>query len=482
MEEITIFLIDPSAASEPGNSVRQILASSKERRFRILEKPTRSIGTAPSASDLTRLLSRLNPDVILLILSPHLLEQAKAMIRQAVREQVGAPILVISGAPDSHEIIELLGLGAADFVTAPLRAADLLPRISRCLKAKSPEESFTQQLKEELGLKELIGQNLVFRTEMKKIPTVAKCDVTVLISGETGTGKELCARAIHYLSPRSGYPFVAVNCGALPVELVENELFGHARGAFTGANAPQEGLIHEADQGSLFLDEIDCLPVIAQAKLLRFLQGKEYKQLGSKHIEHANVRIIAATNIDLERAVCEGRFRQDLLYRLNIIPLILPALRERRDDIPLLARHFLEMYSLEFNKDVSDLSSDAIQMLAVYPWPGNVRELENVVERAVILCDGSVLRPADIVFHAWPRGESEDKSDDNSQVDSLRNAKASAVRQFEKEYIERVLLSQNGNITKAATAAGKNRRAFWELVRKYKIDVQGFKSGLGKAG
>ena len=200
-------------------------------------------------------------------------------------------------------------------------------------------------------MKQLIGESLPFLDEIKKIPTVAKCDANVLIFGETGTGKELCARAIHYLSPRASKPFIPFNCGAIPTELMENELFGHVQGAFTGASTAQPGLIGAADSGTIFLDDIDCLPASSQAKLLRFLQEKEYRQLGSAKMFQADVRVIAATNSDLEAAVDEGKFRQDLYYRLNVIPLTLPALRDRRDDIPLLARHFINKYANEFQKE-----------------------------------------------------------------------------------------------------------------------------------
>jgi transcriptional regulator with PAS, ATPase and Fis domain len=290
--------------------------------------------------------------------------------------------------------------------------------------------------------------------------------VSVLISGETGTGKELFARAIHYLSPRAPRPFVPASCGAIPLELIENELFGHIREAFTGARSSQPGLIHEADGGTLFLDEIDSLPLPAQTKFLRFLQEKEYKQLGSTKVSHADVRVVAATNIDLEKAVREGTFRQDLYYRLNIIPLPLPPLRERRLDIPLLARHFLEKYAHEFKKPVKDLSSDAIQSLLDYEWPGNVRELENVIERGIIFSRESIIQSTDIILpYLKP----------SPKPSSFKAEKARRVEQFEKEYIQNLLMTHRGNISRAAESAQKNRRAFWQLIQKHKIDVEQFK-------
>jgi DNA-binding NtrC family response regulator len=323
-------------------------------------------------------------------------------------------------------------------------------------------------MKEKLGLKRLVGESPVFLGEINKIPVVANGDASVLISGETGTGKELCARAIHYLSRRSGKAFIAVNCGAIPVELLENELFGHAKGAFTGAGSSQDGLFREADGGTLFLDEIDCLPLAAQVKLLRFLQDKEYKMLGSTKICRADARIIAATNIDLENAAREGKFRSDLFYRLNVVPVALPPLRGRREDIPLLARHFLEKYAFEYEKDVFDFTAEAIRILLLHNWPGNVRELENVVERAVIFAMQKDIQYDEIVLsRSEPLWQ---------QAPSFKEAKAVAVKEFETKYIHELLLAHCGNISKAAKAAQKNRRAFWELIRRHKIDVQNFRT------
>jgi two-component system, NtrC family, response regulator GlrR len=287
----------------------------------------------------------------------------------------------------------------------------------------------------------------------------------VLIVGETGTGKELYARAIHYSSTRSGQPFMPVNCGAIPVELVENELFGHTRGAYTGANSLQVGLIEEANGGTLFLDEIDCLPIFAQVKLLRFLQEKEYRPLGSPKMRHANVRVIAASNINMPEAVDNGRVRQDLFYRLNIISLTLPPLRERREDIPLLAKHFLAMYSQESGRYIADFSEEALHLLMVHLWPGNVRELEHVIERAVVLCRGETIQASDVTIthSAFETRE------------SLQEAKAREIARFEKNYIQGVLAVCRGNITRAAQVAQKNRRAFWQLIQKHQIDVKRFK-------
>ena len=314
--------------------------------------------------------------------------------------------------------------------------------------------------------KKIIGQSPLFSGVMNKIPIVAQCDASVLISGETGTGKELCAQAIHYFSPRAKKPFVPVDCGSIPKELVENELFGHKPGAFTSADTSQRGLIEEADGGTLFLDEIVSLPITAQVKFLRFLQEKEYRPLGSTKTLLADVRVIAASNIDGEEAVRDGHLRRDLYYRLNVFPIRLPPLRDRGADILLLAHHFLAGYSAQFNKQVSDFSPEAMQVLLLYDWPGNVRELEHVVQRAIALTEHTVIRLCDIIL---PRIEP------SPLQRPFRQAKAKVIAQFEKDYVTKLLLAHQGNITRAARAAQKNRRAFWQLIRKHRIDVQRFK-------
>src|SRR5260370_10784573 len=363
-------------------------------------------------------------------------------------------------------MLELLQRGASDFITPPLRAGDALPRVWRLLDRPSSAESVVRALTERAGLKLLIGQTESFLAEVKKIPLIARCDSRALITGETGTGKEMCAGEIHYLSPRKGKPCVPVNCGAIPVDLVENELFGHERGGFTGANSAKAGLIEEAEGGTLFLDEIDCLPLMAQVKILRFLQEKEYRRLGSTRVRQADVRVVAASNSPLEEAVKHGRLRQDLYYRLNVISIAMPPLRARRADVTALAQHFLENYAAEFRRNVTMLSVEALQKLMFYDWPGNVRELEHTIERAVMFCETSTLAEDDIIL---PGAQT------HRSAETFQQAKAKIVEQFERDYIHRLLLSCHGNISKAAQAAHKNRRAFWELIRKHHIDVHRFK-------
>ncbi|OPY75229.1 MAG: Transcriptional regulatory protein ZraR [Syntrophorhabdus sp. PtaU1.Bin153] len=414
-------------------------------------------------------ISSFDPNAIFLIfdrLGSEELRELMAMICGSLRQ----PAIVISGGAEPDQIVEVLKLGATDFIVPPLKPNDVLPRLWRVLDQRRNGDPLAFVLKKKLGLEQLVGESPAFLAEIQKIPLVAKCDASVLITGETGTGKELCARAVHYLSPRSGQSFIPVSCGAIPSELVENELFGHARGAFTGAHAPQPGLIREANGGTLFLDDIDCLPLQAQVKFLRFLQEREYKQLGSTKTNRADLRVVAATNINLENGVKDGKFRQDLFYRLNVIPINLPALRDRKEDIPLLAHHFLAKYSRDFGKECRGFSPEAVAVLSAHEWSGNVRELENVIERAVVFSEGTVIRPDDIMLRV-PRAV-----DLPASSESFRMAKARVVEQFEREYIEGLLKTHRGNITRAAQAAEKNRRAFWELIRKHRIDMDAIRT------
>jgi DNA-binding NtrC family response regulator len=468
MKDARILLLDLDPVGGLGRTLGGILQSPLSPGIQIRYVPVGVFEPTLSRSELPSIISCANPDVIFLVLSPSHLKQTKALFQSIGRERLDLPIIAVSEECKPDQMLALLKLRAADFITPPLKAGDVLPRLWRLLEQTQRSKTPMHRLREKLGLKQLVGETLAFTSVITKIPVVAKCEASVLISGETGTGKELCARAIHYLSPRAGKPFVPLDCGAIPTELMENELFGHVRGAFTGASFSQTGLIHEADGGTLFLDDVDCLPLSAQVKLLRFLQEKEYRRLGSPKLAHADVRIIAATNRDLSEEVTKGKFRDDLYYRLNIIPLMLPPLRERREDIPLLALHFVDKYAAEFNKRVKGYASEAMQILMLYEWPGNVRELEYVVERAVLLSEQAIIDGIDIVIPSRKGTE---------PPGSFKEAKATLIAQFERSYIQGLLLAHRGNISRAAQAAQKNRRAFWQLIRKHGIDVQNFKPG-----
>jgi two-component system, NtrC family, response regulator GlrR len=468
MKRAKILLLNLNPADRLGDDLRCIVESQFEvEEVKIWEK----IDTNPAATEcgekLAQVIPSSNPSLIFVVQSAERLKHTRRLFLSSGIKVLTIPLLVVVDEADPDEMIEWIKQLAADFLTKPLKKIDVLPRIWRLLDQSSESESELLRVKEELGMRQLVGDSEAFLAEIEKLPVVAKCNASILITGDTGTGKELCARAIHYLSPRASESFLPVNCGAIPAELIENELFGHACGAFTGAKTSQRGLIDEANGGTLFLDEVDCLPLMAQVKLLRFLQEREYRPLGATKTCKADLRVIAATNVDCETAVREGKLRQDLYYRLNVIQLRLPALRERRDDIPLLAHHFLNKYAIEFNKQVSGFSPDAIQKLIVYEWPGNVRELEHVIMRAVVLSTKPIICSASIAIPgAQPLPIPE----------SFQEAKNRMVEQFEKTYIKGLLLSNHCNISKSAKAAQKNRRAFWELIRKHHISVQTLKS------
>jgi len=316
----------------------------------------------------------------------------------------------------------------------------------------------------------LIGQAPVFLDVLCQIAGIASIDAPVLIEGETGTGKELVARAMHYSGPRSAMPFIPVNCGALPENLIENEFFGHARGAYTDAREPQPGLIAQAQGGTLFLDEVDALPLRGQVALLRFLQDLRYRPLGASRDQEADVRVIAATNVNLGELVAQRGFRPDLLYRLNIFSLTLPALRERPGDAGLLAKHFVRLYGNQYKIADLRIASADLESIESYSWPGNVRELENLVHRAVVRSRGKSTIELGSVHAVAPQEHKPALTPEaglSVWEPGFRCAKAAAIQAFERSFIERALQESRGNVSAAARSSDKERRAFGKLMKKH---------------
>lgn len=328
-------------------------------------------------------------------------------------------------------------------------------------------EAVSNILKKEFAIGQIIGKSESARELHKKIEHISPCSINVLISGESGTGKELVARAIHYLSLRTGKPFIPVNCCAIPEHLFENELFGHAKGAFTGACDNHNGLVKEAEGGTLFLDEIGTISPNIQAKLLRLLQEKEYKPLGCPKPKNADIRIIAATNSDLLCLIKEGRFREDLYYRLNIVSIHLPALRERREDIPLLIEHFINKYSREYNKPEIELSQALINEFAAYKWPGNIRELENKIQQMIVMPSNPVITDSNITLTT-------EKPIKESETECLKAVKKRNSSLFEKAYLNQLLKEYSGNVAMAARKAGKSRTGLWNLLKKHNLSPKEF--------
>jgi two-component system response regulator GlrR len=390
--------------------------------------------------------------------------------RLATARAISAPPSVAVCDPSLTEwAFDIACSGIDDFLFEPCSDEELRVRVHRALGllAAPREESLPAPASVRLA-RNLIGSSRKFLDQVDRLAAYAKCDATVLILGETGTGKEIFAQAVHYTSARAADPWVAVNCGAIPNDLIEDELFGHVRGAYTTAHAHRAGLVKEAEGGSLFLDDVDCLPLPAQAKLLRFLQEREFRAVGSNTVQRANVRVIAATNRDLGQLAARGQFRQDLYFRLNVLPLTLPALRERREDVPRLALHFVRHFARELERPVEGIVPAALQRMMMHDWPGNVRELQHVIERAVLLATDSSLQEADVDVGAPVTEATVDSS--------FRSMKARVVEDFERGYIEHLLGASGGNVTHAARAAGKNRRAFFALMRKYRIAPEPFRT------
>jgi two-component system response regulator GlrR len=447
---IGVAIVCEPEATVLADSLETLLADSNEFTFSRFEYHSES-GVKPDAAGFGK------PDVVVATLGAFQATNTRLLLASLQRAFPHRSVLVTTTDPETFDFFRVLDMGASDFLLPPLRRSELLPRLMRQARVTCRGDAFVQKLKADIGLKQIIGESPAFLERVQCVPRFARCDATVLISGESGTGKELFARAIHYLSPRADRPFVPVNCGALPENLVESEIFGHKRGAFTGAASDKGGLIREAEGGTLFLDEIDCLTSQAQVKLLRFLQDGEYRSVGSQQIVHANIRVVAAANADFSQIVRDGKFREDLFYRLNVLALTLPALRERRGDILLLTHDFLEKQAALAETQPKNLSLAALNRLLSHSWPGNVRELQNVLTRAIVFSDRDSIEPSDLDLPDSFAAEEQ----------SFQGMKSRAVQRFEHDFLATVLRAHDGNITRAASAAKKNRRAFWQLLRKH---------------
>jgi two-component system response regulator HydG len=393
-------------------------------------------------------------------------------------------VIMMTGHATVETALAAVKAGAYDYLTKPFEDVELVARaIAKAAERKAlfdRNRELELQLRERSGAPEegLVGNSGGIREVTRMIDAVAYSSTTVLVTGESGTGKELVARALHARSPRRAHPFVALNCGALTETLLESELFGHVKGAFTGAQRDQKGLFDAADGGTIFLDEIGDIPPPTQVRLLRVLQEGEIKRVGSADSVRVDVRVIAATHRDLPKLVKTGRFREDLFYRLNVINVPLPPLRDRVEDIPLLAHHFLRRYAERLQKKVRSVSPEALDLLSGYRWPGNVRELENAVERAVVLCRNDTILPSDLPPAVTGRTaplvrEAPAGGDEASWLAlSYAAAKEQALRRFEKGYVDALMKSCDNNISAAARKAGMDRSNFKRVLRKYRTDVE----------
>lgn len=437
--------------------------------------------TAENGEVALALLGSGNVDVMLLdIMMPNM--DGLQVLDATKRHYPDVEVIMMTGHGDVAKAVQSVKGGAYDFLTKPFQSNDaVVLAVSKAAEHKrliDKTRRLEQRLEHLKQFGELVGNSPVMRQVYRLALGVAPTMTSVLILGESGTGKELVARAIHQHSPRAGRPFVAVNCSAIPTELVESELFGHVRGAFTGAMLSRAGLFETADRGTLFLDEVGDLTPAAQVKLLRALQSGEIKRVGSDETRMVDVRVIAATNVDLKKKVTEGQFREDLYYRLNVIAIHLPALRKRRDDIPLLAYHFVHKYAKRLSRDVKRISPEAMKLLKEQSWKGNVRELENAIEHAVVLARSDAIVPSDLPFVRAERGPSAFSEPpppggaapfclpSNLADLPFPEAKKRAIEAFERSYVEIMLQRTGGNISEAARQCGLDRSNFRRVLKK----------------
>lgn len=413
-----------------------------------------SVVTAESGPEALRVLGREKVDLVISDLRMDEMDGLQ-LFSEIQKGHPGMPVIILTAHGSIPDAVAATQQGVFSFLTKPVDKDALYKAIDEALEQRSPatDEAWRQAI---------VTRSPLMLRLLEQAGMVAQSDVSVLINGQSGTGKEIVAQAIHNASPRHDKPFVAINCGALPEQLLESELFGHARGAFTGAVSNREGLFQAAEGGTLFLDELGDMPVALQVKLLRVLQERKVRPLGSNRDIEINVRIISATHRDLPKAMARGEFREDLFYRLNVVNLKIPPLSERTEDIPLLANHLLRQSADRHKPFVRAFSSDAMKRLMAAKWPGNVRQLVNVIEQCVALTSSPVI--GDALVEQALEGE-------NTALPTFVEAR----NQFELNYLRKLLQITKGNVTHAARMAGRNRTEFYKLLSRHELDANDFK-------
>jgi two-component system NtrC family response regulator len=401
------------------------------------------------------------PQLILLDLGlppdPDGASEGLAILRETLQVNPTAKVIVVTGNSDRAKAVAAIESGAYDFIEKPVQLEVLKIVLQRAVYLSNLEQE-SSSLLERAGQHEfegILGSSAGIQDVLRMIRRVGPSDVPVLVTGESGTGKELVARAIHRQSARKGEPFVAINCGAIPETLLESELFGYEKGSFTGATQQRKGRIESAQGGTLFLDEIGDVPLALQVKLLRFLQDHTIQRLGAKETIAVEARILAATNVNLQKAISEGRFREDLYYRLCVVTIAVPALSERGSDIPLLARTFLTKFAEEEKKSLKGFTPQAVEALTAHSWPGNVRELENRIKRAVVMAEGKYVTPANL--------ELKDPSSAEEDASTLRASRDSR----EKDLVRLAMEKSDGNVSRAAAELGISRPTLYQLLARY---------------
>jgi DNA-binding NtrC family response regulator len=433
--------------------------------------------TTTAGHEALALLESQRPEVLLTDLKMPGMEGLELM-RRAHQLDPDLPVIVITAFASIESAVGAVKEGAFDYLPKPFTANQLRVAVDRALRQRElrlENRNLRQQLQETLGLESIIGRSPAMVHIFELIKKAARSEANILVLGESGTGKELVARAIHANSERASQPFVPVDCASLPEHLLESELFGHEKGAFTGAVKTKSGLIEMADRGTLFLDEIGELPLALQGKFLRALQERKIRRVGGTGLLDVDMRVVSATNRNLREEVAKGRFREELYYRINVIAIELPPLRERAGDVPLLAHAFLKKYA---RGQPLTLDEAALAALEAYAWPGNVRELQNVIERACVLTDGTAVRPRDLPDYVFRRQRAPDARPapaadclgPQSRTDlPLKQAKEQWMETLEGSYLRELLERHGGNISAAAKAAGIDRKTFHRLINKYHL-------------
>ncbi len=381
-----------------------------------------------------------------------------------------AAIIIITAYASVESAISAMKSGAFDYVQKPFKHDELLLTVKRALEHKKLQEEnlrLKDELKRKFSFENIIGKSKVMQDVFEVIKAVAPTRSTILLEGESGTGKELVSRALHQNSDRAAFPFIIVNSGSLPPDLLESHLFGHVKGAFTGAVSHKQGLFEAADRGTIFFDEISSLNPETQAKLLRVMQGKEFMRLGGTKTIKVDARVIAATNADLEELIGQKRFRQDLFYRLNVIKIVLPPLREKKEDIPLLVRHFLTIYGKENKKEITGVTEDVMEIFINYNWPGNIRELENLIERAVVLTKSKIISRESLPPFLL---SSQDEKKIFSQADNEHTLREH-IQSLQKKAIISALAKSKGVQKKAASLLGVKPTTLNEMIKRLHIDI-----------
>jgi DNA-binding NtrC family response regulator len=456
-----------------------LVVEDKENMLKLLERVLGEVHAVRTAENGSRALALVASQTFDVVVTDIRMPGADGFeVLEAVKK--GSPqteVILITAHASIPRAVEAIKQGAYDYLAKPFDPDDLVLVVARALERKRLREQATQLRRELNGLvgyQNIIGKSPAMRAVYALIARAAELESTVLVTGETGTGKELVARAIHDAGPRKEYPFVPVNCGALPHELIESELFGHARGAFTGAGENRRGLFEEAGRGTLFLDEIGELPLSVQVKLNRALQNREIRRVGESTPRRFEARMIAATHRDLKAEIAAGRFREDLFYRLNVFPIHVPPLRERREDVPLLAAHFLEKVAGTLRRELEGFEPETLRLLIGHSWPGNIRELENAVERAAAITPGPRIPPSALPPELAVASPGPLPLEELARI-PYREAVELARDRVSREYLAALLREFNGNVTRAAERAGMERESLHRLLKRYGLRSDDYK-------